>query len=78
MKPPERALLGGLLDDDEVPSLESDSCLPLADLGEDLDLLDEPSGELFDEVLPSRPTLGAEGACGVEARARTTGSESEA
>ena len=78
MEPPKRELLGGLLGDDEVPSLESDSCLPPADLGEDLDLLDKPSGALLDEVLPSRPTLGAGGARGVEDRARTTGSESGA
>ena len=82
----ERELLGGLLGDDEVPSLESDSCLPPADLGGDLDLLVEPSGALLDEVLPSSPTLGAgagagTGAgddCEVETGARTPGSGSGA
>ena len=78
MEPPERELLGGLLGDDEVPSLESDSCLSTADLGEDLDLLAEPPGALLDEVLPSSLTLGAGGDRGVEARARATSSGSGA
>jgi hypothetical protein len=85
MMPSERELLGGLFDDDKVPSLESDSCLSLTDLGEDLDKnLGEDLGEDLDEDLgedlgkdldlldePAEPS-------GVEARAETTGRDSGA
>ena len=50
MEPPERELLGGLLGDEEVPILESDSCLPAVDLAKDLLLLTEPPDALLDEV----------------------------
>ena len=57
--------LAGLLGDDDVPILESDSSLPAADLARDLVLLTEPPGALLDEVpsLVEGALLGEDLAC---------------
>ena len=66
-EPLELEVPAGLLGDDEVPSLESTSWLPPADLDREADLLAEPSGAPLDEVLLSSPTLGAGTGAGTEA-----------